>query len=69
MTRLVRVYARRFSVQERLGQQIADHLNEVMDPHGVAVHLQAAHLCTQMRGRAGGALADHDLGLAGQLRA
>jgi GTP cyclohydrolase IA len=50
MTRLVRVYARRFSVQERLGQQIADHLNEVMDPHGVAVHLQAAHLCTQMRG-------------------
>ena len=50
MTRLVRVYARRFTVQERLGQQIADHLNEVMDPHGVAVHLQAAHLCTQRRG-------------------
>jgi GTP cyclohydrolase I len=50
MTRLVRVYARRFTVQERLGQRIADHLNEVMDPHGVAVHLQAAHLCTQMRG-------------------
>jgi GTP cyclohydrolase I len=50
MTRLVRVYARRFSVQERLGQQIADHLNEMMQPHGVAVHLQAAHLCTQMRG-------------------
>lgn len=50
MTRLVRVYARRFTLQERLGQQIADHLNEVMDPHGVAVHLQAAHLCTQMRG-------------------
>jgi GTP cyclohydrolase I len=50
MTRLVRVYARRFSVQERLGQQIADHLNDMMQPHGVAVHLQAAHLCTQMRG-------------------
>jgi GTP cyclohydrolase I len=50
LTRLVRVYARRFTVQERLGQQIADHLNEMMDPHGVAVHLQAAHLCTQMRG-------------------
>jgi GTP cyclohydrolase I len=50
MTRLVRVYARRFTLQERLGQQIADHLNDVMDPHGVAVHLQAAHLCTQMRG-------------------
>ena len=50
MTRLVRVYARRFTVQERLGVQIADHLNDVMQPHGVAVHLQAAHLCTQMRG-------------------
>ena len=42
MTRLVRVYARRFTVQERVGQQIADHLNEMMQPHGVAVHLQAA---------------------------
>jgi GTP cyclohydrolase I len=50
MTRLVRVYARRFTVQERLGQQIADHLNDMMRPHGVAVHLEAAHLCTQMRG-------------------
>ena len=50
LTRLVRVNARRFTVQERLGQQIADHLNEMMQPHGVAVHLQAAHLCTQMRG-------------------
>ena len=50
LTRLVRVYARRFTVQERLGQHIADHLNTTMRPHGVAVHLQAAHLCTQMRG-------------------
>jgi GTP cyclohydrolase I len=50
LTRLVRVHARRFTVQERLGQQIADHLNELMQPHGVAVHLEAAHLCTQMRG-------------------
>ena len=50
LTRLVRVYSRRFTVQERLGQQIADHLDEMMQPHGVAVHLEAAHLCTQMRG-------------------
>jgi GTP cyclohydrolase IA len=50
LTRLVRVYARRFTVQERVGQQVADHLNEIMQPHGVAVHLEAAHLCTQMRG-------------------
>jgi GTP cyclohydrolase I len=50
LTRLVRVYARRFTVQERLGQQVADHLHQMLQPHGVAVHLQAAHLCTQMRG-------------------
>jgi GTP cyclohydrolase I len=50
LTRLVRVYARRFTVQERLGQEIADHLEHLMEPHGVAVHLSAAHLCTQMRG-------------------
>jgi GTP cyclohydrolase IA len=50
LTRLVRVYARRFTVQERVGQQVADQLNEMLQPHGVAVHLQAAHLCTQMRG-------------------
>jgi GTP cyclohydrolase I len=50
LTRLVRVYARRFTVQERLGQEIADHLEHLMEPHGVAVHVEAAHLCTQMRG-------------------
>jgi GTP cyclohydrolase I len=50
LTRLVRVFARRFTVQERIGQQIADTLVELLEPHGVAVHLQAAHLCTQMRG-------------------
>ena len=50
LTRLVRLYARRFTVQERLGEQIADTLVELVQPRGVAVHLQAAHLCTQMRG-------------------
>jgi GTP cyclohydrolase I len=50
LTRLVRVYARRFTVQERIGQEIADHLVHLLEPHGVAVHLEAAHLCTQMRG-------------------
>jgi GTP cyclohydrolase I len=50
LTRLVRVYARRFTVQERLGEQIADTLVDLIDPQGVAVHLEAAHLCTQMRG-------------------
>ncbi len=50
LTRLVRVFARRFSVQERIGQQIADTLETMLEPHGVAVYLEAYHLCTQMRG-------------------
>lgn len=50
LTRLVRLFARRFTVQERVGQQIADTLNTMLDPHGVAVYLEAYHLCTQMRG-------------------
>ena len=50
LTRLVRVYARRFTVQERLGEQIADALAELVGARGVAVRLEAAHLCTQMRG-------------------
>src|SRR5207253_2935407 len=50
LTRLVRLFARRFSVQERMGVQIADTLDRLLHPHGVAVHLEAVHLCTQMRG-------------------
>ena len=50
LTRLVRVFARRFTVQERVGVAIADELVRVLKPHGVAVHLNAMHLCTQMRG-------------------
>jgi GTP cyclohydrolase I len=50
LTRLVRVFARRFTVQERVGVEIADELVRVLEPHGVAVHLNAMHLCTQMRG-------------------
>ncbi len=50
LTRLVRLFAKRFTVQERLGRQIADTLEAILEPHGVAVYLEAAHLCTQMRG-------------------
>ena len=50
LTRLVRMFARRFTVQERMGQEVADHLVELLRPHGVAVNLAATHLCTQMRG-------------------
>src|SRR6266700_1166645 len=50
LTRLVRLFARRFAVQERIGQQIADTLESILQPHGFAVYLAAHHLCTQMRG-------------------
>jgi GTP cyclohydrolase I len=50
LTRLVRLFAKRFTVQERIGQQIADSLEAMLHPHGVAVYLDAHHLCTQMRG-------------------
>ena len=50
LTRLVRLFAKRFTVQERIGQEIADSLQEMLQPHGVAVYLDAHHLCTQMRG-------------------
>jgi len=50
LTRLVRLYARRFTVQERLAEEIADGLQELAGPRGVAVRLEAAHMCTAMRG-------------------
>ena len=50
LTRLVRVFAQRFAVQERIGRQIADGLETMLEPHGVAVYLEAHHLCTEMRG-------------------
>lgn len=50
LTRLVRLFARRFTVQERLGRQIADALTSMLGPHGVAVYLEANHMCMQMRG-------------------
>ena len=50
LTRLVRLFAKRFTVQERLGQQIADTFVAMLEPHGVAVYLEAHHLCMQMRG-------------------
>lgn len=50
LTRLVRVTTRRFGVQERMTHQIADGLEEMLAPHGVAVFMEAHHLCTQLRG-------------------
>jgi GTP cyclohydrolase I len=50
LTRIVRVFARRFTVQERMGDEIAGALQDLISGHGVAVQLEAHHLCTQMRG-------------------
>jgi GTP cyclohydrolase I len=50
LTRLVRLFAQRFTVQERIGQEIVEALEAMLEPHGVAVYLEAHHLCTEMRG-------------------
>jgi len=50
LSRLVRLFARRFTLQERIGREIADALDGMLEPHGVAVYLEAQHLCMQMRG-------------------
>ena len=50
LTRVVRLFSKCFTVQERIGQQIADTLETMLHPHGVAVFLEAHHLCIEMRG-------------------
>ena len=48
--RIVEMYARRLQVQERMTRQIADIIDQVLHPYGVAVVLEASHLCAKMRG-------------------
>ncbi len=48
--RVVDVYARRLQVQERMTRQIADFLRDLLKPQGVAVVVEAMHLCSMMRG-------------------
>jgi len=50
LPKLVQVFARRLQVQERMTQQIADMLWEKLSPLGVAVVIEARHLCMEMRG-------------------
>jgi GTP cyclohydrolase I len=48
--RIVDMYARRLQVQERMTRQIADFLRDLLKPQGVAVVVEAVHLCSMMRG-------------------
>jgi GTP cyclohydrolase I len=50
MARIVDVFARRLQVQERMTREIAEALGRHLDPHGVAVVIEAQHLCMMMRG-------------------
>jgi GTP cyclohydrolase I len=50
VARVVDVFARRLQVQERLTNQVADALMQALEPHGVAVVMEASHTCMMMRG-------------------
>jgi GTP cyclohydrolase I len=50
LARVVELYARRLQVQERLTQQVANWLEEQLEPKGVGVVLEAEHLCMSLRG-------------------
>jgi len=50
LPRVVEVFARRLQVQERLGEQIANAIDDVLQPRGVGVVIEAVHLCMMMRG-------------------
>ncbi len=48
--RIVEMYSRRLQVQERMTRQVADFLRDLLKPQGVAVVVEAMHLCSMMRG-------------------
>ncbi len=50
LARVVHAFARRLQVQERLTAEIGDAIEQVLDPHGVAVVLEATHACMSCRG-------------------
>ena len=50
LPRIVEIFARRLQVQERLTDQVADAVMDVLEPSGVGVVIEASHLCMMMRG-------------------
>lgn len=50
IARVVDVYARRFQTQESMTMQIANAINEILNPKGLAILVQAEHMCMSMRG-------------------
>ena len=50
LPRIVDVFSRRLQVQERLTEQILDCINNTLNPKGVAVVIEASHMCMMMRG-------------------
>ena len=64
-TRIVRLYARRFTTQERITHEVAGHLMKLLRPQGVTVYLEAHHVCTQARGVREGTITDTPRGSQG----
>jgi len=50
LARIMEIYARRLQIQERLTDEIADAIKEMLQPKGVAVRIEAEHFCMRMRG-------------------